>query len=346
MTLSWQERSGVLCAGCVVVDAAKVVDVWPTPERLAFIDSVTLSTGGPGLNLAVDLARLGATFPLELAGLVGDDDHGRFVLDECAALGIGTGGVRVTPDAATSFTDAMVLRGNAVRTFFHHPGANDLLVPDDVPLAASTARIFHCGSPGIHAAMDAVDGAGDSGWVRLLRSAQAAGLRTNLELVSLEPARLRALARPCLPYLDHLVVNEVEAAAVAGVEVGAVGVDEAADWAGIETAARGALARGVARLVVVHCPSGALAVSAGGQVWRQGSVRLPPGVVRNATGAGDAFAAGALLGLHDDLPVEDCLRLGVCAAAANLQGAGTSDGVRPAAECLELGERYGYRATD
>lgn len=343
MALSWEERSGVLCAGCVVVDAAKVVDVWPTPERLAFIESVTLSTGGPGLNLAVDLARLGAGFPLELAGLVGDDDHGRFVLDECAALGIGTAGVRVSGDAATSFTDAMVLKESGVRTFFHHTGANDLLVPQDVPLAGSTARIFHCGSPGIHAAMDVVEPDGGSGWVRLLRAAREAGLRTNLELVSLETERLRALARPCLPHLDYLVVNEVEAAAVAGVDVRAVGVDGGVDWAGIEAAARGCLALGVARLVVVHCPSGALAVSADGAVCRQGSVRLPSGVIRNATGAGDAFAAGVVLGLHDDLPVADCLRLGVCAAAANLQGAGTSDGVVAAADCLALGARYGYR---
>lgn len=343
MALSWQDRSGVLCAGCVVVDAAKVVDVWPTPERLAFIDSVTLSTGGPGLNLAVDLARLGASFPLDLAGVVGDDDNGRFILDECAALGIGTGGVRVTQDEATSFTDAMVLAATGVRTFFHHTGANDVLVPQDVPLAASSARLFHCGSPGIHVAMDAVDAAGETGWVRLLRAAQAAGLRTNLELVSLETQRLRDLARPCLPHLDYLVVNEVEAAAVAGVDVRAVGVDGVVDWDGVEKAARGCLALGVARLVVVHCPSGALAVGADGAVHRQGSVRLPDGVIRNATGAGDAFAAGVVLGLHDDLPVEQCLRLAVCSAAANLQGAGTSDGVRPAAECLALGETYGYR---
>ncbi len=343
MTLSWQERLGVLCAGCIVVDAAKVVDVWPTPERLAFIASVNLSTGGPGLNLAVDLARLGAPFPLGLAGVVGDDDHGRFVLDECAALGIGTDGVRVTADAATSFTDAMVLAGTGTRTFFHHTGANDLLVAEDVPLEASTARLFHCGSPGIHAAMDAVDDAGETGWVRLLRAAGAAGLRTNLELVSLEASRVRDLARPCLPHLDYLVVNEVEAAAVAGVDVAAVGADGAVDWAGIEAAARGCLDLGVARLVVVHCPGGALAVGADGQVHRKGSVRLPSGVVKNATGAGDAFAAGVVLGLHEDLPVADCLRLGVCAAAANLQGAGTSDGVVPADECLALGEKYGYR---
>lgn len=343
MTPTWQDRSGVLCAGSVLVDAAKVVDVWPTPERLAFIASVTLSTGGPGLNLAVDLARLGAGFPLGLAGLVGDDDHGRFVVEECRALGIGTAGLGVTGDAATSFTDAMVVAGSGVRTFFHHPGANDLLVPDDVPVAGSTARIFHCGSPGIHAAMDAAGPDGDSGWVRLLQAAQHAGLRTNLELVPVEPARLRALARPCLPHLDYLVVNEVEAGAVAGVDVRPAGADGAVDWAGIEAAARGCLALGVGRLVVVHCPAGALAVGADGAVTRQGSVRLPPEVVRNATGAGDAFAAGVVMGLHDDLPVGQSLRQGVCAAAANLQGAGTSDGVVALPQCLALGERYGYR---
>jgi sugar/nucleoside kinase (ribokinase family) len=190
---------------------------------------------------------------------------------------------------------------------------------------------------------DSRDDSGGTGWVQLLRAAQAAGLRTNLELVGLDAERLREMARPCLPYLDYLVVNEVEASAVAGVEVKAVGVDGVVDWAGIETAARGCLDLGVARLVVVHCPAGALAVTKVGTVHRHGSVRLPPEVIRNATGAGDAFAAGVVLGLHDDLPVDDCLRLGVCAAAANLQGAGTSDGVVPAADCLALGTRYGYR---
>ncbi len=41
------------------------------------------------------------------------------------------------------------------RTFFHHGGANDLLVEEDVDLASSSARILHRGAPGLHPTMDA-----------------------------------------------------------------------------------------------------------------------------------------------------------------------------------------------
>jgi sugar/nucleoside kinase (ribokinase family) len=70
---------------------------------------------------------------------------------------------------------------------------------------------------------------------------------------------------------------------------------------------------------------------------------LPAGFVQGATGAGDAFAAGLLMGIHDDLPWPECLRLGVCAAAMCLSHPATSEGMKPTAECLALGERHGFR---
>ena len=93
-------RSGVPCVGSIVVDLAKVIDAYPDQERLTLIRDVSVSTGGPALNLAVDLRRLGALFPLELAGVVGDDEHGRLVRDACAALGIDTSALRTVPDVA------------------------------------------------------------------------------------------------------------------------------------------------------------------------------------------------------------------------------------------------------
>ena len=79
-------RQGIICGGSIVVDVNKVIDRLPPAEELAVIQSETADTGGPGLNMAVDLARLGCGFPVQLVGLVGDDAHGRLVLDTCAAL--------------------------------------------------------------------------------------------------------------------------------------------------------------------------------------------------------------------------------------------------------------------
>jgi sugar/nucleoside kinase (ribokinase family) len=338
-------RSGVLCVGSVIVDLAKVIDHYPDQERLALIRDVSVSTGGPALNLAVDLRRLGAPFPLELVGVVGDDEHGRLVLDACAALGIGTSALRAVPDAATSFTDAMVVRDGGTRTFFHHPGANALLAAKDVDVTGSRAKILHAGAPGLHPRMDAPDQGGGNHWASLLQAAQSVGMRTTMELVSLPDEQIRAVALPCLPHLDYLVINEIEAAALTGAQIRSADVDGHPNWSEFESVAIRLVELGVSRLVAVHFPAGCVAAAPGGLVWRQGSVRLPRSAVRNATGAGDAFAAGVIYGLHEELPVKQCLRLGVCVAAASLEGAATSDGVLPVAQCLALGDRHGFRST-
>ena len=59
-------RRGIICGGCIVVDVNKSIDHYPVEERLAMIESESTDTGGPGLNLAVDLAKLGAPFPVEM----------------------------------------------------------------------------------------------------------------------------------------------------------------------------------------------------------------------------------------------------------------------------------------
>ena len=88
------QPGGVLCAGTILVDVGKVIDAYPALDHLATIEQISLSTGGPGLNMAVDLRMLGADFPIGVLGAVGDDEHGALILAECARLGIDTAGVR------------------------------------------------------------------------------------------------------------------------------------------------------------------------------------------------------------------------------------------------------------
>jgi len=239
----------------------------------------------------------------------------------------------------------MVVRDGGTRTFFHHPGANALLAAEDVDVTGSSAKILHAGAPGLHPRMDAPGQGGGNHWASLLQAAQSVGMRTTMELVSLPDEQIRAVALPCLPHLDYLVINEIEAAALTGAQIRPADVDGHPNWSAFESVAIRLVELGVSRLVAVHFPAGCVAAAPGGLVWRQGSVRLPRSAVRNATGAGDAFAAGVIYGLHEELPVKQCLRLGVCVAAASLEGAATSDGVLPVAQCLALGDRHGFRST-
>ena len=97
--------------------------------------------------------------------------------------------------------------------------------------------------------------------------------------------------------------------------------------------------------VVIHFPAGAIAVGSSGRELAQASINMPQERIVGAVGAGDAFAAGVLLGLHEDVPIEVALTYGVCAAAASLLDPTSSNGVKPLSECLHLVEEFGYRPT-
>lgn len=337
-------RSGVLCAGTVVVDVLKVIDGYPALDHLATIERVESSTGGPGLNMAVDLRLLGAAFPVGMMGAIGDDEHGAFVLAECGRLGVDTAGLTTVPATATSFTDAMVERVGGRRTFFHHQGANAVFDPSGIDLAASGARILHAGAPGLHAGLDEPGPDGTNGWTALLSRARAAGMHINMELVSLSPQRLLQVARPCLPHLDSIIINELEAGALTGIDAPVPAADAPVDWAVLATMVLGLIELGVRRLAVVHFPAGSVAADRDGRVWTQGSVLLPRESVVSTVGAGDAFAAGVILGLHEGWAVQRCLRMGAAAAAACVRSSHTNAGVGPAAECLTAADRFGYRS--
>ena len=335
--------AGILCAGTILVDAGKVIDAYPALDHLATIEHVSLSTGGPGFNMAVDLRMLGAAFPIGMIGAVGEDEYGAFLLAECARLGIDAAGLRTLTGAVTSFTDAMVERSGGRRTMFHYSGANALFDASAADLGSCGARILHAGAPGIHPIMDSQQPGGGNGWSALLRRARAAGLRTNMELISLEPGRQAEVTLPCLPYLDSIVINELEAGALTGIDGPEPEADGPVDWPALEAMALGLIERGVSALAVVHFPAGCVAAAPGGQIWRQGSVRLSRDQVRSTTGAGDAFAAGVVLGLHEGWPVERCLRMAVASAAACVRSPTTSDGIKRADACLAEADQAGYR---
>jgi sugar/nucleoside kinase (ribokinase family) len=340
-----RERAGVLCAGTLLVDQGKTIDAYPARDSLAVIEDITTSTGGAGLNMAMDLRRLGAEFEIGVLGCLADDAAGDYILAACAEAGVDTAMVEIRPGATTAFTDVMVERVGGRRTFFWYAGTNADFHAEPDDIAASNARVLHVGNLGAHPRMEQRDERGESGWSVLLAAARAAGMHTNLELTSLAPERLEQLAGHCLPHLDSVIVNELEASALTGAAIAAPDVDEPVDWPAMEGLAVGLIERGVAALAVVHFPAGSVAATAGGHVLRQGSVRVPADMVRSTTGAGDAFAAGVILGLHAGWPLADGLRLGSAAAAACIQDAHTSNGIGPAAACLAAADRYGFRAT-
>jgi sugar/nucleoside kinase (ribokinase family) len=335
-------RSGVVAGGNWIVDQVKLIDRWPPQDALANITAQMSSNGGSPYNLLKNLARLGAEFPREAVGRVGDDEAGKFIRDDCARHGIGTAGLRTSRTAPTSYTDVMTETGTGRRTFFHCRGANAELGPEDFSFAECRARIFHLGYLLLLDRLDEVEATtGKTRAAAVLRAAQAAGLKTSADVVSEASDRFARIVRPALPHLDYLFVNEFELAQVTGMTVVR---DGRIERGAVERAAERLAAGGVREWVLVHFPAAALACAPDGtKVW-QPALNVPAGYIAGAAGAGDAFASGVLRRLHDGAPVAEALRLGVCAAAASLAHPTCSEGVGTEAECLALAERFGFRS--
>jgi sugar/nucleoside kinase (ribokinase family) len=332
-------RTGILAAGNWIRDHVMVVDAWPQEECLANILADSEANGGGPYNVLKDLARLGAPFALAGVGLVGDDERGRAILAECRELGIDAAQLRVQPGVSTSFTDVISVRGTGRRTFFHHRGANALLGPGQVDFAQATQRLFYLGYLFLLDALDAPDSSGVPAAREVLRRARAAGLVTALDCVSAAEGEAWAAARPVLAEVDVLFANDYEAGRLCGHLSGAGGP---AGRGAIEAAARALVGFGVRRWAIVHFHGGACACAADGTLVWQPAVSIPPGLIAGSVGAGDAFAAGVLLGVHEDWPIAQALELGVCAAATSLLHPACSEGVRPRAECLAFGRARGF----
>jgi sugar/nucleoside kinase (ribokinase family) len=176
--------------------------------------------------------------------------------------------------------------------------------------------------------------------VAVLKKARSVGIRTNLELCAVPDARTAELARPCLQHLDYLIINDSEAGAVAGITTVIGG---RADVAACEEAAKTIRDLGVAELVIVHFPAGAVAVARDGTVLRKPSVRVPREEIRSSNGAGDAFAAGILFGVHEGWPLDRSLALANASAATSLRSATTTGSVELWRDCLSLAARWGWR---
>ncbi len=317
---------GIVCAGNWIVDIVHVIDRWPDKSELVTIAREVEGIGGGAANVLLALDAFGVDVPLFAMGLVGADQHGATCR---AALGHSRADLRwlnSTTRAMTAHTHVMTLPGDS-RTFFYHPGCNDLLNEHDLPVEAAAqagAGLFYLGYLNLLGALDALQD-GQTGAARVLARARAAGMVTCVDLVSKAGPDFAAVVAASLPQIDYLFLNEVEAALATGIEIAGP-----ADLVGIEKAARSLLRGGVQGAVIVHTPALGLWAGHRGVVTR---VPNPVTMIVNPLGAGDAFCAGVIWGIHQGWEPMRALGLGHRAAAECLKGE-TATGTIPRLEIL------------
>lgn len=338
---SGNTRSGLLAGGNWIIDQVKLIDVFPQREQLANIRSQAQGTGGSPYNVLVDLAQLGAPFPLLAAGYVGKDPLGAEILADCQNRKIDTKYLTATPKAPTSYTDVMTELDGGRRTFFHHRGANALWKGEDLNFTKIKARIFHLGYLLLLDAMDEPDKNYGTRAAAVLAKAQAVGIKTSVDVVSEDSDRFAKIVTPALKHVDYCILNEIEAGKTTGFKIRQA--DGQLDTVALRHASGAMLQCGVRELVVIHFPEGAFARTRDGKDFWQPSLKLPAKYIAGTAGAGDAFCSGVLFGLHEEWDLQRCLLTGVCAAAASLSDPTCTAGVKSLNTTLALAKKFGIR---
>src|SRR6059058_5011736 len=108
----------VLCLGNFVVDViGKPLDRLPFPGGLLLLDTLETHLGGNAPNCALALARLG--IETAVAGRVGEDLYGQFLVGELARSGVDSRPVARDPGRPTGLT-LVAVTPEGERSFLHH----------------------------------------------------------------------------------------------------------------------------------------------------------------------------------------------------------------------------------
>lgn len=258
-------------------------------------------SGGSAANTAAGIASLAGR--VAFIGKVRDDALGEIFRHDLRSTGV----VYTTPPGPTGPPTArclVLITPDAERTMSTYLGtAGEMSAADVDPTLVASARITYVegylvGLPSAEGALEAA-----------MKAAHAAGRKVALTLsdpawVALQHDAFKAL----LPDVDILLGNESEALELTG-------------ESDVEAALR-ALTKSCPVVALTRGPAGAVAAD------RNQTVSVPAEPVdelEDTTGAGDLFAAGFLLGLAREQPLEECLRLGALAAAEVI----THIGARP-----------------
>lgn len=231
----------------------------PFPGETLLAQKLGSRPGGKGANQAVAIARLGAA--VEMVGFCGNDAAGKILLAALNGEGVGTRFFcSLSGESGSTWITLGADGQNSILVF---PGANSLLSPADLPaeLASAAWAVFQLETP-LETFRAGADLVHQGGGKVILNAAPAMKLST------------ADLAR-----VDLLVVNELEAATLTGLDL-----DSAAQI----------LRTQVPGLVITLGAQGAYYFGEG-----QGQLPAFKVPVVDTTGAGDAFVGALTVALNE-----------------------------------------------
>lgn len=261
------------------------------------------SPGGKGANQAVACGKLSRsssladpTADVSMLGAVGSDTYGSQLLSSLSSYGVDTGGVAIREDGKTGIAIIIVDEPSGQNRIILSPEVNHSLLPADFTQLTDPKPdllIMQLEIP-----LDTV--------LQALKAAKTANVP-----VLLNPAPAQPLPDHAFDGLDHLVVNETEAALLSGCNE-----SELEDIAGLQRIGALFIEKGVKNVIITLGGRGVYYATKSGQSNLLAALKT---TVVDTTAAGDTFVGSYALAAvsvgNDEFDIESAVKTANRAAA-------------------------------
>ena len=342
------ERQGIVLFGSSIVD-----EILPVirPGELSYVDAhrfvdeselkgehIQYSVGGMALNVGVDLAKIKGGYPVSVVGKVGKDHRADLIRSTLKQHGIDPSDLIVDENMETSSTQVIYVEmpdKSIERIFRHSLGSMGSFHPDEIDFSCfSGYKLAMFGYGLLLPQFDLADAEYGTVMGRVLAQAREAGLRTVLDFVSPNRENMFKFMRyrTSLSFVDICCINEDQAMALTGAENAAKACERLVTDLG-------------ARLGVVHCGAHGpnYAFTTGQGLILQPNYKVPDSQIKGNAGAGDAFSAGLLHGMHQEWDSARSLDFAAAAAAISLEDASCTGAMAAENKILDYMKRVPKR---
>ena len=278
------------------------------------VDSLMIDTGGGATNTATSFARMG----MKTAALskVGQDRPGREVAQRLAQEKVDTSLLIYSEQHHTGFS--VIITGfTGDRTILVHRGASTQLTEQEIPWdILAQSQWLYIGS---------MAGAAASLFKKLAMFGGQHGVKVGVNPGSTQLREGLESLREAFQYTSAIFLNKREAYRITGVQPDRGPADE----------------REMLRLLCeVGCNNVIITAGAEGSEGYDGHAHYTIPAYRtevvSPVGAGDAFAAACIVGLHHGLPLNEAMRIGAANAASVVSKFGAKEGILTWPQALEF----------
>jgi len=303
----------VVCLGILVADVvAKSVNDVPERGKLGIVEKIELHTGGCASNTGSALKKLGVD--VALIGKVGSDGFGDYVVGEMSKSGLNVEGIKRDKETNTSCSLALV-EDDGERRFIHCYGADGTFTEDDVDWnIIRGCKILHVAGSLLMPTFDGIQTA------HVLEKARNMGITTSLDTAWDAKGKWLETIEPSLKYIDIFLPSIEEAKMITSLD----SAEEIADFF---------LKYGMKIVGLKMGSKGCFVKSSKGEI-----VKFPVFNINavDATGAGDAFVAGFLIGVLNGWDMKKTAEFACAVGACCVQKIGARTGIRSFDETIKF----------